>query len=204
MFFYDIIFFMKFNLIEKTAFSAVFIIFLFCVVRDYTVSHDFLITGVYGFIIGLPLVFICGLYVLIKTLVGSSDPVSKSIPDKSENLYCAAPEKKYDNSLVKKFAKFGYLTCGFVFGGIILFASIQKLFLLGILFVPIMLVVWIAAFVCAVYPLGMCISYLLSTEPKPVSIEKTQFSTDEAWGIIAYFVGLITLVLVLYNFFFNK
>lgn len=64
---------MKFNLIEKTAFSAVFIIFLFCVVRDYTVSHDFLITGVYGFIIGLPLVFICGLYVLIKTLVGSSD-----------------------------------------------------------------------------------------------------------------------------------
>ena len=73
---------MKFNLIEKTAFSAVFIIFLFCVVRDYTVSHDFLITGVYGFIIGLPLVFICGLYVLVKTLVGSSDPVSKSIPDK--------------------------------------------------------------------------------------------------------------------------
>ncbi|MBS4761067.1 MAG: hypothetical protein KHX03_10260 [Clostridium sp.] len=195
---------MKFNLIEKTVFSVIGVIYLFCWVRDYTISNDLFVTGIYGFIIGLPLVFLVGLYLLIKNVVCCHRTNAKPVHNELANVFSSDSLQKNGNSLIKKFSKCGYLTFGFVFGGIILFAFIQKLFLLGILFVPLLLVVWLAAFVCAVFPIGMWIHSLLSAPLNCQSNENIRFSNDEAWGIIAYFVGLITFVLVLYNFFFNK
>ncbi len=199
---------MKFNLIEKTVFSLAGIICLFCVVRDYSTSNDIFVTGVYGFMIGLPVVFLVGVYLLIKSVVSGTNSNSnyetKTVRNEPPTLFSQEPAQKCENSKIKKFSKCGYMTFAFVYAGIILFAFAGKLFLLGILFVPLILAVWLAAFVCAIYPIGMWISSLLSAPVKPQAVKNTQFTTEEAWGIIAYFAGLITGVLVLYNFFFNK
>lgn len=201
---------MKLNDKEKTIFIIIGILYLFFLLSDLGISHDILVTSVYGIIIGLPTAFVVGIYLIVKcTIVNSRSDAHKqssvheyesldNLPMHNNNsLNELIPTKNFlyeKHPPLKIFAYCGYIACVLVLCAALLSPFIDKLFLLGILFVPLLLIIWIAACVFVVLPLGYIFFYISEQKNDTQNIQKEEFTGFEAGGIIAYFIGVIVII----------
>ncbi len=140
---------MKFNLAEKVFFGLLLLGFLYLVLpfRENPITSVF-----FAFVWAVPFLGIAGFYILFKAAFFSEDNAKpQSAQQKREKSYEKAYESRYYKPVVVTedenektvpyvVAACGYSLVGLLFADVVFYVLMKNLFLIGIIFIPMLFV----------------------------------------------------------------